>query len=851
MTRVAVAVLAILATLAAARAAPAPAPAAPAALSDEVFKAAAQYEFGKSRKDIATVAEYVREARPAQYRTLEAKLLGLMKAPGTTVDAKRYFCRYLGIVGSAQSIPVLAALLDHEQLSGPARIALEPMTDAAAGTALRQALGRAKGKVLAGLVGSIGVRRDAQAVPALAELVGSADADVSRAAVAALGAIGTADAAKALDQAAAKAPEPLQRPLAQARLVCAAALAQAGKRTEAVAIYRSLLDSKEAPASRLAALRGLIAAEDRAAATKLICDRLQSDDAAVRAATLAAFASSAEPALKTAVVDQLPALKPAAQEALLGLLADAPEIKARAALVKLVQESKDGAVRLAAIDCLATHGQGEDVPLLVKLAVEEGGTDAAVARKVLERMAGPGVNEAIAGLLGSADAKTRGMAMTLVTSRRIEAALPALVKMTAGADAAVAADAVKALAALGTAAEVPGLMKILVETKDAPLRAAVQGAVGSICTRETDREACGRGVLPALDTAAGPEARVAVLQLLPRVGTAKALAAAKQALTAGGDAQVSQAALRALGDWPDTSAAPALLDYAKATQTPTDAVLAIRGCLRLAGLREQPVAERLSIYRRSLDLAARPEEKKLALAGLAELLSADALDLLVKCAADKTLGDDAVQAALRLAAKIGPVAHKRTEAALKQLKALPLTGDAPTRVDEALKALAGAGLSPDGYILAWMLSGPYTQEGKGGNDMLGTPFPPEKPAGKAEWQPCAVPANKPLVELNVILGGNERAAYLKTEIGSPKAQDAVLELGSDDGVKVWLNGQVVHENNTTRACAPGQDKVKIRLKQGANPLLVKVAQGGGEWSVIARLRAADGGAIDAGVGLNE
>ncbi|MCX5685660.1 MAG: hypothetical protein NT049_18540, partial [Planctomycetota bacterium] len=147
----------------------------PAAAGPEVYAAAAKYAFGQPRTALATIEAEIRAASPAQYKAIEAKLLPLVKSPDTAVDAKRYFCRYLGIVGSAESVATLAALLGDENLSDPARIALEPMRDPAAGAALRAALGLLKGKLLAGVIGSVGVRRDAQAVAALAALTGDAD----------------------------------------------------------------------------------------------------------------------------------------------------------------------------------------------------------------------------------------------------------------------------------------------------------------------------------------------------------------------------------------------------------------------------------------------------------------------------------------------------------------------------------------------------------------------------------------------------------------------------------------------------------------------------------------------------
>jgi hypothetical protein len=92
----------------------------------------------------------------------------------------------------------------------------------------------------------------------------------------------------------------------------------------------------------------------------------------------------------------------------------------------------------------------------------------------------------------------------------------------------------------------------------------------------------------------------------------------------------------------------------------------------------------------------------------------------------------------------------------------------------------------------------------------------------------------------VIGGGNERVAYLKTTINSAREQKAMLEVGSDDGVKIWVNGKQVHANNAARPVKQADDKVKIDLKQGSNTVLMKITQGGGDWACCARLVGADG-----------
>jgi hypothetical protein len=101
------------------------------------------------------------------------------------------------------------------------------------------------------------------------------------------------------------------------------------------------------------------------------------------------------------------------------------------------------------------------------------------------------------------------------------------------------------------------------------------------------------------------------------------------------------------------------------------------------------------------------------------------------------------------------------------------------------------------------------------------------------------------VDLNRAVAYRESAtAYLKVQVWSPKTQKARLEVGSDDGVKIWLRGRAVHNNDVSRGLRPNQDKVPVTLEEGWNKLLLKITQRGGGWSACARVRAADGGRLE-------
>jgi hypothetical protein len=82
-------------------------------------------------------------------------------------------------------------------------------------------------------------------------------------------------------------------------------------------------------------------------------------------------------------------------------------------------------------------------------------------------------------------------------------------------------------------------------------------------------------------------------------------------------------------------------------------------------------------------------------------------------------------------------------------------------------------------------------------------------------------------------------AYALTYYYSPRARPARLLLGSDDGAKVWLNGQLVWSEMERRGNDADRDRVEVQLQRGWNQILVKVEQGEGGWGL--RLRMTDVG----------
>ncbi len=138
----------------------------------------------------------------------------------------------------------------------------------------------------------------------------------------------------------------------------------------------------------------------------------------------------------------------------------------------------------------------------------------------------------------------------------------------------------------------------------------------------------------------------------------------------------------------------------------------------------------------------------------------------------------------------------------------------------------------------WYAVGPFRDTTGKGN--FAFPFPPERePApdlakphhGKRNveirWQKQDYPDGQ-VNSLNPF--GMNCATYLYRQIEAAAPAELPVSLGSDDTLTVWLNGEKLHAENVTRAAAPDQARLVLRLRPGRNHLLLKVCNGDGEYA---------------------
>jgi hypothetical protein len=159
-----------------------------------------------------------------------------------------------------------------------------------------------------------------------------------------------------------------------------------------------------------------------------------------------------------------------------------------------------------------------------------------------------------------------------------------------------------------------------------------------------------------------------------------------------------------------------------------------------------------------------------------------------------------------------------------------------------LRELGVAFASPRGFVTYWSVAGPFIGEGRAAWTET---YPPEKGVDlgaeyavggrKLRWKGYATDMEG-VLDLAALLTPNENAAaYCFSEFTVEREQDVYFKVGSDDGIRIWLNGKVLHDKMVDRGLTVDEDRVETRLQAGTNRLLLKVTNGGGAFNFCLRI----------------
>jgi len=778
---------------------------------------------------------------PAAEADEEQKLIGVIQSAAAGLAEKDAACARLKFIGTKRCVPALASLLANEQLSHSARYALEPMTFEEAGAVLRDALTNTTGLVRLGIIDSVGLRKDMRTVPVLAHLLRDEDVDTTRAAATSLGQIGGTDAVTALRSVSRDTTAQVHAAAADALLRCANRMLSSGQRSTALAIFEQLDTPSETEAVRISAFAGRVRASGNAG-LNMVLHAISNPSDPSQLAALQLVRELQLPNTTRELGRVLPELKPPVQGALvegLGQRGDVTVVPALAALAKTAPSE----TQVPIIHALNDLGDASVVPLLANWASSDVPDVQKAARHALVDLHRGNVTQALVEQLSTANPVVQAELARALGARGDKAAVPKLVDLARSGPSSAHGGVLHALSLLVDSAQLGTMVDLVVQAKDQNSRTEAAEALNSAYLRlQTQTGKADTAPLVHGIEQGSSDAKVALLPICSGLLDQAVRGAVRNALH-DQNQQVQTAGVRALCDTVDGELLPDLLQLARTAPDDSVRSLAISGAVRVTtqedGVKLTP-KQRVAALKALLGCATNPEQKRKVLAGLGEVGDVEALQLVETALDDSAVRNEAAQAAVKIAATLPASDSLACEAALK--KALAVSSEAGTRtaVEAALRQIQDT----SDYLTKWEVAGPYQQKDKDYTALFDVAFGPEnKEAKDVKWQALAAgsdPKRPWIMDIFKALGGQQCVAYARTWVHCDQQQSAVLEFGSDDGIKIWLNEEQVYALNVARPLQPGSDKVAVTLHRGWNPLLLKITQNNQGWEFCVRVHSADG-----------
>jgi len=352
-------------------------------------------------------------------------------------------------------------------------------------------------------------------------------------------------------------------------------------------------------------------------------------------------------------------------------------------------------------------------------------------------------------------------------------------------------------------------------------------------------------VLVAALKSAGPDTKGVMLAIVHARDPKVAAPLLEQALN-DSNALVQASALSLLADKPNPKHEKVFRDAAK-DGSPIVKQAALRAYLALASTLEDDRKQALRIYQDAFELAEQNEDRRAALGGMGRTGSMTTLVTLQQHQDIPGLGDDLSECAMAIADRM---AESSPDVAIRVYEDIALEGPAHL-AQRAADSMRAIGVDRDfakeaGFLTKWKLIGPFPNEG------MDASAPPETEFNEnaeyiganektVRWTNVRTPHIRGIFDLARLFTPNENCvSYARTTFNVEKGGDAMLLLGSDDGIACWLNGDKIHTNDAGRALSIDADRVAVKLNAGKNVLLLKITQRTGGWAFCARVADSDG-----------
>ncbi|MFP6584450.1 MAG: ThuA domain-containing protein [Candidatus Hydrogenedentota bacterium] len=572
---------------------------------------------------------------PAKLAALEQDLVSILSDSQATLLGVQAACDGLGLIGTEKAVPELAKLLTASpEYSDAARLALERIDHLDAGAVLINALDEISDGNRAGLINSLGKRREAAAIPPLTKIAQGNNIPDSDAAVRSLGRIGSKKSMDAL-YSLGRTDISVLKAVTQ----CAMGLLEAGDTEQAASIFQSVLDSHSAtPALRNAALNGYISADPENGMLE-VWVRLASPLTSASARSILG-ALPVEEDIVREIADHLDDIPVEQQIELLPLLAGMGHKAALPEILRLAKSGPTIQLRQSAVSALAKIPGNEDsVHFLADTAVSGRSELRDSAHAALIRSPGSAVDDAVIAGIDNTDRSHKLEYINVASARRLSGANPTLLTLVASDNEEIRIASLNALTIIGGTTEYPRLLTLVSAVPEPELATMVKAIrhAGAALNNQRDRFTA---YSTTIEHNKAP-VQSALLPGLVDMPSANSVALAKH-YAQDKTTAVREAAIETLANWPNESSITTLLDLAedaKSNETRTQLMTAFSTAIRKAS--ESSIDTQLIQCERALNIGLDLEGKRVLLATIRNIKDLRSLTLLETLAEDPALEEEA------------------------------------------------------------------------------------------------------------------------------------------------------------------------------------------------------------------
>ena len=552
--------------------------------------------------------------------------------------AKGVVVKALELCGSDAQVPAIVPMLDNPKVRTYAIFTLVQINSENSRKALRDAAAKASPEVALEYAPAFNKLKDAAAADLLLKMLDAAKPHQRSIVFTALANIGYAPAAD-LMLAELKAKTAFQRAAASGAL--SLLINNVKDKAVAIDIAKKFYDAQPGEAS----LTALLDAQGPEAMVDNLLVAAANGDFVRREAMMKLLEGQPKAIVTPKAIEAAKTAKPEVAAAIVGMLGRAAD----PAALPFVTESLGNAnaeVRAAAAEAITSFGVDNGVKELVaKLATATDKADINVLKNALSWQQSDAFAATAAAAIPQATKQGKIALAEVLASRKAVAQSAPVFAMLAG-DADEAKAALKALEVLAVPADTQKVLDFMLKTESSSLRKGAQTVLTQVA--RVDEKAAQTVVAALKDAPIG--AKVILLQTMPKIGNAPALEAVVANLDAQ-DADLKNAAVRALADWPNFAAAPALEKIAAQKDNAVHRVLALRALIRVSALKEgKSPAQIVENLKKAQALCINNDEQKLILSAIGDIRSDEALkDIVIPAFENPELVAEASVAATNIA----------------------------------------------------------------------------------------------------------------------------------------------------------------------------------------------------------